>query len=213
MAGRGALEADTGLLAISDTGRSIVQVDLSEVIFWTLLIILSAVVAYLVYRAMERPRLRLTDTDLGPRASRRDVIAYAVTIPLLVFAWWAFFWLILLIADTNLDIVTLTTIPAAIVLAARVLAHVDQRIAHEIAKAVPLTIITLIIITGSLRDEADLFALLDDVEQVDITWGAVLFVLLADYVITACWYWGYIRWWQPRRATRRDAGSVAAPSS
>ncbi len=162
---------DSSVYALAETGRSILEVSLSEIVFWTLVIILSAIAAYVVYRAMERPRLRLTETDRGLRATRRDVIAYAVTIPFLIFGWWLFFWLILLIADTNLDVITLTTIPAAIVLAARVLAHASQPIAHEIAKAVPLTIITLIIITGSLRDEDDLFTLLEDAERVDITWA------------------------------------------
>ncbi len=192
---------------MTGSGPTILEVNLSQVIFWTIVIVLAAVASYIVYRAMERPRLRLTETDSGWRASRRDVIAYIATIPFLIFGWWLFFWLILLIADTNLDIITLTTIPAAIILAARLLAHANQNIAHEIAKAVPLTIITLIIITGALRDESDIDQLLIDIEQVDITWGALLFVLLADYAITATWYWGYIRWWQPRHEARAATAS------
>jgi len=185
---------------LTATARTVtpLSVSIEEILFWTIVIILSAVLAYIVYRAMERPRLRLTPTPDGPRAMRRDVILYAITIPLLIFAWWNFFSAILIVADTNLEIV-------AIVLAARVLAHVDQRIAHEIAKAVPLTIITLIVVTGSLRGEENILRLLDEAGQVDISWGALLFVLLADYAITAVWYWGYIRWWQPRRAARRGS--------
>jgi len=189
------------------------SVSIEEILFWTIVIILSAVLAYIVYRAMERPRLRLTPTPDGPRAMRRDVILYAITIPLLIFAWWNFFSAILIVADTNLEIVALTTVPAGIVLAARVLAHVDQRIAHEIAKAVPLTIITLIVVTGSLRGEENIVRLLDEAGQVDISWGALLFVLLTDYVITAVWYWGYIRWWQPRRAARRGSPDTAPETS
>lgn len=185
------------------------SVSLEEILFWTIVIILSAILAYIVYRAMERPRLRLTQTPDGPRAMRRDVILYAITIPLLIFAWWNFFSAILIVADTNLEIVALTTVPAGIVLAARVLAHVDQRIAHEIAKAVPLTIITLIVVTGSLRGEENIVRLLAEAGRVDISWGALLFVLLADYAITAIWYWGYIRWWQPRREARRASLDTA----
>jgi hypothetical protein len=184
---------------------------LDEILIWTILIVVAAVLAYLVYRAMERPRLRLVETSKGLRAMPRDVVLYAISIPLLVFLWWNFFGAILLFADTNLGIVELSSVPAGIVLAARFLAHVNQRIAHEIAKAVPLTIITLIIVTGSIRDEENLFQIIDEADSgFVIQWGAWAFILLADYVFTAVWYWGYIRWWQPKRASQREARSASA---
>lgn len=200
------------LLSLSGTSQigPPLRLGVEEILFWTLVIVIAGVLAYIVYRAMERPRLRLTQTPEGLRATRRDVILYAVTIPFLVFLWWNFFSAILLFADTNLNVLELASVPAGIVLAARFLAHVNQRIAHEIAKAVPLTIITLIIVTGSIRGAENIYRIVEDSSQMVITGGAWVFILVADYVITATWYWGYIRWWQPRRAAKRASVSASA---
>jgi hypothetical protein len=179
----------------------IAEVGVGGILTWTFAIVLAAFVSYWVYRAMERPRLVITQTDHGPRALRRDVILYAITIPVLITAWVVFFAIILLAADNRLDALQLITIPAAIVVAARVLAHVNPTVAHEVAKVVPLAIITVIIIGGQLREETSLISLLDQLEYIEVTWPALLFVLLIDYLLTTLWYWVGVRWWSRRSPT------------
>lgn len=205
MMASGSLSAVSGP---SDDPSSLLEIGLGEIIQWTLIIVIAAFVSYVVYRAMERPRLRLVDTPNGLRTTPRDIALYAITIPFLVVGWVVFFWVILLLVDNQLGALDLIVLPAAIVIAARVLAHLNQHIAHEVAKAVPLTIITLIILGGQIRDDASFTRILEEAEPITVTWPALLFVLLIDYALTAAWYWGYIRWWHPRRDARR---AVAGP--
>lgn len=192
---------------------TVIDVGIGEIIGWTIAIVAAAFLAYVVYRAMERPRLKIVETPEGRRARPRDVLLYAITIPFLIITWILFFWVILLMADNQLDALGLIVIPAAIVVAARVLAHVNSNVAHEVAKVVPLTIITLIIVGGGIRDDASFIEILRELEPINVTWPALLFVLLVDYALTAGWYWIGIRWWQPWRESKRDQQVVSDSSS
>ena len=195
----------TAVVGPADDAKTILEVGLGEIVQWTLIIVVAAFVSYVVYRAMEHPRLRLVPTPTGLRTTRRDVVLYAISIPFLVSSWIVFFWAILLLVDNRLDALGLIVLPAAIVIAARVLAHLNRHVAHEVAKAVPLTIITLIILGGQIRNDESFLRILDEVEPITVSWPALLFVLLVDYALTAIWYWGYVRWWLPRRAARSAA--------
>lgn len=183
----------------------------SDVVVMTIVIAVTAFFAYGVYRAMERPRLRLTSTADGPRASVRDTVQYAITAPLLVFTWYLFFSLILLFADNNLTAFDLVVLPAAIVLATRLLAHVNGNVAHELGKAVPLTLLTLLIISGGFRDDASLEQLGTELAGIDLSGPSYALLLVADYVFTAAWYWGWVRGYMPLSRPwreRRAAGSA-----
>lgn len=181
-----------------------VGVTASDVVVMTIVIAVTAFFAYGVYRAMERPRLRLTSTPAGPRASVRDTVQYAITAPLLVLAWYLFFSLILLFADNNLDAFDLVVLPAAIVLATRLLAHVNGNVAHELGKAVPLTLLTLLIISGGFRDETSLEELANEVADMEMSGPSYALLLIADYVFTAAWYWGWVRGYMPMSRPWRE---------
>jgi len=183
---------------------TVIDIGIGEIIGWTVTIVVAAFLAYVVYRAMERPRLRLVGASGGLRALPRDVVLYAVSIPFLILTWILFFWVILLLADNQLDALGLIVLPASIVVAARVLAHLNSRVAHEVAKIVPLTIITLIILGGQIRDDASFNRIFEQLEPINVTWPALVFVLLVDYALTAGWYWIYVRWWAPSAAARRE---------
>lgn len=188
--------------AVEETGRlTLLEVGASEIIAWVIVLVVATSVAYVIYRAMMRPRLRLTDTPQGQRAAPRDIVQYAISIPILIMLWITFFTLILGIADNRLDALSLAVIPASIVMATRLLAHVNSHIAHELGKAVPLTLITLILIAGGVRDENALEELLEELASIDISWPALILVFTFDFVITTVWYWVYVRWWRPRHQT------------
>lgn len=188
--------------AVEETGRlTLLEVGASEIIAWVIVLVVATSVAYVIYRAMMVPRLRLTDTPQGQRAAPRDIVQYAISIPILILLWITFFTLILGIADNRLDALSLAVIPASIVMATRLLAHVNSHIAHELGKAVPLTLITLILIAGGVRDENALEELLEELSSIDISWPALILVFTFDFVITTVWYWGYVRWWRPRHQT------------
>lgn len=182
-------------------------------VYWTVLITVSAVLAYVVYRAMDHPRLVLTPTPQGPRARRRDVVLYAVTIPILIWTWYTFFLLVLFFANNNLNAVQLVVLPAAIVLSTRILAFINSHAAEELAKIIPFTLIAIVILDGNIRPLDSMTQMSNSLSHVETSGPSIALLLLLDYVLTAAWYWGWIRWWQPRRALRQqvthDDGGVA----
>ena len=176
-----------------------------DVLVAGLLLALMTVLAVLCYRAMERPRLVLTDTPEGPRALEGDVIRYAISIPFLTALWIGYFIVILAIARNNLAASDVLVTAAGVVLGTRILAHVWTDAAREIGKVVPLTIVTLVLIAGNIRDDDALEGIIDDLAAIDFALPTYVLIFSLDYVITAVWYWGWIRWGQPLRAARRAA--------
>lgn len=179
-----------------------------DVLFTGLLLALMTLLAVVCYRAMERPRLVLTDTPDGPRALRGDVIRYAISIPFLTALWIGYFIVILAIARNNLEAGDVLVTAAGVVLGTRILAHVWTDAAREIGKVVPLTIVTLVLIAGNIRDDDAMERIVDDLANLDFALATYLLIFSLDYVITAAWYWGWIRWGQPLRAARRAARST-----
>ena len=81
----------------------------------------------------------------------------------------------------------------------------DDRIKSDLIKAEVVAIpITLIILGGQIRDDASFNRIFEQLEPINVTWPALVFVLLVDYALTAGWYWIYIRWWAPNAAARRE---------
>jgi len=176
---------------------------------YTIILIVLGLLSYLMFRAMDHPRLVLTQTPDGPRARRSDVIKYAISMPFLIFIWVNFLSLILIVTDNELNIVQLVAWPYAIVLSVRFLAFVMPGAAHELAKLVPLALIALLILSGSVRPLIDVITIIDFVPQLEDNLITLVVVFTFDYLITAIWYWGWIRWWKPRRALRRGNANQA----
>lgn len=182
-------------------------VSVDDIVVTAVALAVLTLLAVLVYRAMERPRLLLTQTPEGPRALRRDVLQYAISIPALTSLWVGYFIVILAIARNNLSAFDVLVTAAAVVVGTRILAHVWSDAAREIGKAVPLTIVTLVLIAGNMRDDAALEILIEDLNALDFSWPAYLMVFTLDYIITAAWYWGWIRWGRPLREARRESAT------
>ena len=191
--------------------EGLLSLGIGELIIWSAIFALLAVLAYLVYRSIEKPRLVLTATPDGLRARRRDVILWIITTPLLIVFWWNFFFTVLWVADNELNLTQLVLFPIAIILAVRTLAFVVPPAAHELAKILPLTIIALILLMGSVRDTGDMLRISEEVLTLDVSVAAYIFLFAYEYAITAIWYWGWIRWGRPRWEARKAARS--APST
>lgn len=160
---------------------------------YTVILVAFGILTYLMFRAMDHPRLVLTETPEGLRARRSDVIKYAISMPFLITIWVSFLSIILLFSDNELNVVQLVAWPYAIVLSVRFLAFVLPGAAHELAKLVPLALIALLILSGAVRPLVDVFNLAQVITSLNdslLTLG-VLFTL--DYVLTAMWYWGWKR--------------------
>ena len=187
------------------------QVTFGQVITWSLIIGIAAWVSFLIYRAMDHPRLVLHPTPEGPRAAPRDVIQYAISMPILVVLWWAFFFAVFLINENHINAAQLFIFPSALIISIRALAFISPVTARELGKVLPVALVAFVILDGSIRSEAEIDEMLDQIDLIDTDFLVIPVVLFADYVFTATWYWGWIRWGQPRWLARkmRSAEQVA----
>ncbi len=175
------------------------SVGATEVFVLALAICLAMVVSVAVYHAMQRPRLRLTQTPNGVwRAKRRDVVQYLVTIPFLMTLWVLWLVVILVVGVNYLTGARIVEVACAVVLAARALAHIRPEPAHELAKNIPLTLVTLVIVSGAVRDPDSLVSFLEEIETTTITTQVSVALFAGDVALTAAWYWIGVRWLAPR---------------
>ena len=193
------------------------EIGFTEIIQWSVFIAIAALVAYWVYRSMDHPLLALTETPDGPRPTRRALITYILVTPLLVLAWWGFFSFVLVINENALNPAQIVIFPIALIIAIRTLAFVAPHAAHELAKVIPIALVAFVILDGNIRNAEEFGEVMDQIGEIDITIPALLLLFAYDYLLTAIWYWGWIRWgqprWQARKASRQhvahDDGGVA----
>lgn len=108
-----------------------------------------------IYRGMQRPRLTLTyHEDRPPTASRGAVLRYLATPVFLVPLWFMAVLGVLVLAANRTNgfrpADELVVAAAVVIGGSRLLAHVNLEGAHELAKSVPLTLVSLILISGQL---------------------------------------------------------------
>ena len=188
------------------------EVGLGEIAFWSIVIIIGAVLAYLVYRSMNHPLIRISQTPDGPRVTRRNLVRYVIVTPILVTAWWLFFTVVLLVNQNELNAAQLLIFPIALIIAIRTLAFTAPRAGHELAKIIPIALVAFVILDGRIRDLTEIDELGDQAESIDVSGAALLLLFAYDYVLTAIWYWGWVRWGKPEwqaRKERRSAEHVA----
>lgn len=162
-------------------------------------ICVAMVVSIASYHAMQRPRLRVTPTPDGRwRAHTRDVALYLLTIPLLLLFWVMWLLVILLVGVNALSGARIVEVACAVVLATRTLAHVRLEHAHELAKNIPLTLVTLVLISGALRNTDSLTSILEQIQTTTITTQVSVALFATDLVLTSAWYWLGVRWLAPR---------------
>jgi hypothetical protein len=178
------------------------------ILAYTFILVALGLLTYWMFRAMDHPRLVLTQTPDGPRARRSDVIKYAISMPFLILLWVNVIGMILMITRNELTIVQIVAWPYALVLAIRFLAFVVPGAAHELAKLVPLALIALLILSGDVRPLDDVFVIGTVIPTLDDYMLNWVLLLTFDFIMTAVWYWGYIRWWKPRRARTAVAESA-----
>lgn len=190
----------------------LIEVTIGEIVGWSLLIGVTAWVAFMIYRAMDHPRLVLTATPDGLRAMPRDVVQYAVSMPILIALWWMFFWLVFLLSENHLGLLQLFVFPSALIVSIRAFAFLSPVTARELGKIIPVALVAFIILEGKIRSLQEIEEFIQELDLLNIDFWAILFVLMVDYLFTLIWYWGWIRWagplWQ-RRVQARSVQEVA----
>lgn len=146
-----------------------------------------------IYRGMQRPRLTLTyHEDRPPTASRGAVLRYLATPVFLVPMWFMTVLGVLVLAANRTNgfrpADELVVAAAVVIGGSRLLAHVNLEGAHELAKSVPLTLVSLILISGQLITlngfVVVVFLLLINVDSLSYF---VLLLALFDVMFTAAW--------------------------
>lgn len=171
----------------------------TDILGYVVLIVLAMWVAVIVYRSIQRPRIVLTEEQPGVwRARRRDVVQYLLSIPFLLSLWAGSLIFILVIGTNNLTGREIEAVAAAVVIAARLFAHISPERSHELAKTVPLTLVTLVLISGSIRDFASMGSVFDEFLRTQLTWPATFLMVGMELLFTALWYWVGVRWLWPR---------------
>lgn len=183
------------------------EIGFTEIVIWSLIIGVAALVAYWVYRSMDSPLLALTQTRVGPRPTRRALVTYILVTPVLVTTWWIFFTAVLIFNENALNPAQIVIFPIALVIAIRTLAFTAPRAAHELAKVIPIALVAFVILDGNIRNAEEIAELGDQLEAIEITGPALLLLFAYDYVLTTIWYWGWIRWGKPRWDARKQRRS------
>lgn len=168
-----------------------------DLLMLTVAIVLATAFSVALYRAMQKPRLRLVFDNEKSRwtATKRDIVQYAISMPILVMSWYLYFTLLLFIAPNKLSALGLLLVPAAFILSVRFLAHIWHEAAHNLGKAVPLILVTSVLLTWSTKSDADFERLAQSDDNLSPTWPFLLILLFIDYVFTACWFFiGARRW-------------------
>lgn len=172
-------------------------VDAGDVLELVAVLVVAMVVIVAAYRAMQRPRLVLHEVAPGIyRARRRDFWQYAVTVPLLMALWSAALEVILLFTNNALTATEIGVTSVAIVVTVRLFAHLSHEHAHELAKSIPLTIVTLLIVTANgWRSGPEFDTTLRDWLHTSTSGPTDLVLVGSEFLICALWYWVGVRWW------------------
>lgn len=168
-----------------------------DVLIKVAILVVAMLASVAAYHAMQRPRLVVSEVEPGSwRAERRDVIQYVISIPWLLLLWMAGLELVLVFTNNGLSGPDVSVIAVAIVIAVRILAHALREHAHELAKTVPLTIVTLWVITANgIRVDDRTLA---DWDRTALTGPTELLLVGTEFVVCALWYWVGVRWWWPK---------------
>jgi len=183
----------------------------SDVVLYALGMALVATLLWVSYRTMQHPRLPVIHrTGRPPLVTATGALRYLITTPLLVTFWMAVLITLLSAAAKDRSGVQVVVATCAVIGGARLLAHLKQEIAHELAKAVPITILSFIIIGGGLAGVDPFIRSFEQVppDLVDSYW---LGLILWDFFLTAVWLLGLHLAWRRQQQRERAGRPVESP--
>jgi hypothetical protein len=164
-----------------------------------------ATLLWLAYQSMQHPRLPLIRRpDDPPLATWAGVSRYLLTTPFVVGYWMLVLMTLLAAAARDRSGTQIVIATTAVIGGTRLLAHLKQEIAHELAKAVPIAILGYVIIGGGLTGFEPFVRSFDGIPLtlVDTYWVGLM---IWDVFLTAAWFgWVQMNW--RRRASRVAAG-------
>jgi len=163
------------------------EVTIEELLVWTFLIAIGFLLAVAFYQTLSKRDVLVGQARRFARGhSRRRwvrgavyVATVVIGIPLLILVW-------ALVLDTALFVLTpidsgrsIAAVAVSVVGAARVLAYANERVAHELAKALPLALLFLIL-TGGNPDLEVKLETLPQRNSIALTEGMLAFLVALE---------------------------------
>ncbi len=184
-------------------GPSRWSIDPSSIVWAAIgLAVITAMIVW-VYRSMQHPRLYLSpNAETGePQASWQSLVRYLVLLPIVLAVWLFVIILIMTVAANDRTAEQIALAAAAVVGAARVLAHTSPEGSHELGKTIPLAVLSIIILGGT-PDGNSWADIINDIDKNgDALDGAYVTLLILDVVLTGLWYWRVRAQWREERPT------------
>lgn len=157
-----------------------------------------ASILWVAYRTMDHPRLPvIREPGLSPRVTWPGVARYAILTPLLVMFWVIVLLMLIIAVAQQRSPEQILAAACAVIAGARLLAHINREIAHELAKTVPIVILSVVIIGGQLAGLEKFEQTFNAIpwEQAD---SYVVGLIVWDYLLTFLWFWLQRHQWQRR---------------
>lgn len=191
------------MIEVSDEAASTI-----DVFFLALGMAVLATLLWMTYKTLQHPRLPVNRTSQQPpRVTPVGVARYLLTTPIMVTFWMFVLLFLLTTASRDRSGEQIVVATSAVIGGTRLLAHVHQEVAHELAKAVPIAILGFILIGGGFAGQDNFFQTYEQmpIALVDTYWfGLMVF----DVVVTALWF-GWLRVAWHRQQRRATAGMAA----
>jgi len=158
--------------------------------FWSILLVLYAIFIWKFYRWIARKdilRLNLAKFNRSEHPVLAKLIGvfmyileYLVILPIVVFLWFGVFTFFLMLLTKSLELQTILVISVTIVAAIRMTAYYKEELARDLAKLIPLTLLTVAISQG-------LFDFQKVINQIQIIptlfsdiWTYLIFIVLIE---------------------------------
>lgn len=141
------------------------------------------------YRSMQRPRLHLgyRQRDDRPIVTWQAVLRYLVTTPLSLVVWLLALMLILTLVAKGRSAEDIALAAACVIGAVRLLAHISRDAAHELGKTLPLAVLSLVLIGGSVAGTSVESIFTEFEENAAVIDSYYFYLLVFDVVLTTIW--------------------------
>jgi hypothetical protein len=161
---------------------------LSNLLAFSITIAIGYLIAVAFYESLcRRDVLVARSLRFARRRSRRQwvsalayVLAVGVGIPVLLVVWTVTLELSLVVVGSLDRLGNLALVATSIVAATRILAYVREKTAHELAKAIPLSLTILFLTGGTSHLEENLTSIVEDPSPTSLTDEMIVFLVVLE---------------------------------
>ncbi|NCN51406.1 hypothetical protein GW931_00130 [archaeon] len=160
---------------------------------WSLLLVIYSIFIWKFYRWIAKKdilQLNLARFDRSDHAVLAKIIGgfmyfveYLIILPLVVFLWFGVFTFFLMLLTKSLELNTILVISVTIVAAIRMTAYYKEDLARDIAKLIPLTLLTVAISQGLFNFEKVIEQIVLIPTFFSDIWSYLIFIVLVEFLL------------------------------